>query len=160
MFNIAQLKFSFAIQDIAAAQQAVESAGAKIQADVDNRYKDERDLEWACQAFASHAAEAVQLWWTLRFVLLHKCCFLTPLNPVASATHCCSNTQTATATAPTLALNVLLATPPGGCAQSTILLALIWVMKLSAVFRICYQRCLLLQAAFSYLLFPFPDFSH
>ena len=75
MFNIAQLKFSFAIQDIAAAQQAVESAGAKIQADVDNRYKDERDLDWACQAFASHAAEAVQLWWMLRFVLLRCVAF-------------------------------------------------------------------------------------
>ena len=66
VFNIAQLKFSFAIQDIAAAQQAVEAAGARIQADVDSRYKDDRDLAWACQAFAAHAAQAVQLWWSLR----------------------------------------------------------------------------------------------
>ena len=66
VFNIAQLKFSFAIQDIVAAQTALEAAGARIQADVDSRYRDERDLEWACEEFAAHAAAAVRLWWKLR----------------------------------------------------------------------------------------------
>ena len=80
VFNIAQLKFSFAIQDIAAAQQAVEAAGARIQADVDSRYKDERDLQWACQAFAAHAAEAVQLWWSLRCAfVMFQCLRCSPL---------------------------------------------------------------------------------
>ena len=80
VFNIAQLKFSFAIQDIAAAQQAVEAAGARIQADVDSRYKDDRDLAWACQAFAAHAAQAVQLWWSLRCAwLMFRCLRCSPL---------------------------------------------------------------------------------
>lgn len=70
VFNIAQLKFSYMIQDIEAAQAFYENRSATLEHAVTQRYLTDGNLSAVEEAYSHNAEDVVAAWWDLSDQLL------------------------------------------------------------------------------------------